>query len=129
MFGFDDPELTEIIMEKLKDPKIYVSLSLDSGQAAGEHEKQLLAYAKFPSNSVAFGRSRGGGIMHLKEFIIDALDVGSGSTNWSKSGEIKQDNVLSIVRNPMVAAEARLEHDLIHEAMLTQMAKAASGSV
>jgi phosphatidylserine/phosphatidylglycerophosphate/cardiolipin synthase-like enzyme len=126
MYGFDDPELTEIIMEKLKDPKIFVSISLDSSQAAGAHEKALLEYAKMPSNTVAFGRSRGGGIMHLKEFIIDGLDVGSGSTNWSKSGETKQDNVLSVVRNPMVAAEARLEHDLIHEAMLTQMAAKAA---
>lgn len=126
MYGFDDPELTEIIMEKLKNPKIYVSLSLDSSQAGGVHEKQLLEYAGFPSNSVAFGRSRGGGIMHLKEFIIDGLDTGSGSTNWSKSGETKQDNVLSIIRNPLVAAEARVEHDLIHEAMLTQMAKKAA---
>jgi phosphatidylserine/phosphatidylglycerophosphate/cardiolipin synthase-like enzyme len=126
MYGFDDPELTEIIMEKLKDPNIYVSITLDSSQAAGAHEKQLLELGLMQSNSVAFGRSRGGGIMHLKEFIIDGLDVGSGSTNWSKSGETKQDNVLTIMRNPVVAADSRKQLDLIHEACLTQMAAKAA---
>jgi phosphatidylserine/phosphatidylglycerophosphate/cardiolipin synthase-like enzyme len=126
MYGFADPELTEIIMEKLKDPNIYVSITLDSTQAAGKHEKELLELGLMASNSVAFGRSRGGGIMHLKEFIIDGLDVGSGSTNWSKSGETKQDNVLTIMRNPVVAADSRKQLDLIHEACLTQMAAKAA---
>jgi phosphatidylserine/phosphatidylglycerophosphate/cardiolipin synthase-like enzyme len=126
MYGFDDPELTEIIMEKLKDPNIYVSITLDSTQAAGKHEKQLLELGLMESNSVAFGRSRGGGIMHLKEFIIDGLDVGTGSTNWSKSGETKQDNTLIVIRDPIVASETRKQLDLIHEACLTQMAAKAA---
>lgn len=123
MFGFDDEQLTEIIMEKLQDKNIYVSLSLDSSQAGGVHERKLLEYAQFPSNSVAYGRSRGGGIMHLKEFVIDGIDVGSGSTNWSVSGETKQDNALIVTRHAVVAADTRKQLDMIHEAMLTQMEK------
>jgi phosphatidylserine/phosphatidylglycerophosphate/cardiolipin synthase-like enzyme len=126
MYGFDDPELTSIIMEKLKDPNIYVSITLDSTQAAGKHEQELLKLGLMESNSVAFGRSRGGGIMHLKEFIIDGLDTGTGSTNWSKSGETKQDNTLVIIRDPVVAADSRKQLDMIHEACLTQMAAKAA---
>jgi phosphatidylserine/phosphatidylglycerophosphate/cardiolipin synthase-like enzyme len=126
MYGFDDPVLADTIMSKLRDPNIYVSITLDSTQAAGRHEAELLKLGLMESNSVAIGRSRGGGIMHLKEFIIDGLDVGSGSTNWSTSGETKQDNVLTVIRNPVVAADSRRQLDMIHEACLTQMAAKAA---
>jgi phosphatidylserine/phosphatidylglycerophosphate/cardiolipin synthase-like enzyme len=130
MYGFDDQVLADTILEKMRDPNIFVQITLDSTQAAGRHEKELLTLDLMASNSVAIGRSRGGGIMHLKEFIIDGLDVGSGSTNWSTSGETKQDNVLTVVRNAIVAADSRKQLDLIHGACLEQMrAKAAKTAV
>jgi phosphatidylserine/phosphatidylglycerophosphate/cardiolipin synthase-like enzyme len=124
MYGYDDPELNDVLRGKLEDDKIFVQLSLDSTQAAGRGEKPLLAQWENDGtgNSIAIGHSEKGAIMHLKLAIVDGLDVITGSTNWSTSGETKQDNQLTVTRDPLVAAEARARVDIIHDDMLKQMA-------
>lgn len=124
MYGYDDMELNAAIQHQLDAAHIYVQLTLDSTQAAGAAEKTILSTWKHDQigNSVAIGRSEKGDIMHLKMVIVDGLDVVTGSTNWSTGGESKQDNQLTVIRDALVAAEARARLDVIHDGCLKQMA-------
>ncbi|OBF68996.1 hypothetical protein A5753_22025 [Mycobacterium sp. 852002-51971_SCH5477799-a] len=131
MYGYDDTELNAVLQSALNDEKIYVQMSLDSTQAAGKSEHALLApwLNDKVGNSIAIGHSEKSAIMHLKMVIIDGVDVITGSTNWSTGGESKQDNQLTVIRDPYVCAEARSRIDIIHDGMLKQMAaRAGSGS-
>jgi PLD-like domain len=124
MYGYDDQELNTLLQDKLTTGHIFVQLSLDSTQAAGKLEVSLLAswHNDGIGNSIAIGHSEKSAIMHLKLAIVDGLDVITGSTNWSGGGETRQDNQLTIIRDPLVAAEARARVDIIHDDMLKQMA-------
>ena len=129
MYGYDDAELNTVLQAKLNDEKVYVQMSLDSTQAAGSAEKPLLApwLNDNTGNSIAIGHSEKSAIMHLKMVIIDGVDLITGSTNWSTGGETKQDNQLTVIRDPLVCAEARARVDIIHDDMLKQMAAKAAG--
>jgi phosphatidylserine/phosphatidylglycerophosphate/cardiolipin synthase-like enzyme len=128
MYGFDDPELNSVLQSALKNEAVFVQMSLDSTQAAGVAERALLAgwLNDKIGNSIAIGHSEKSAIMHLKMVIIDGVDVITGSTNWSTGGESKQDNQLTVIRDPLVCAEARSRIDIIHDGMLKQMAQQAA---
>jgi phosphatidylserine/phosphatidylglycerophosphate/cardiolipin synthase-like enzyme len=124
MYGFDDDVLAGMLATALKNPAIYVQITLDKVQAAGAAEKALLGkyFNDVKGNSIAIGHSEKGAIMHRKMVIVDGLWRISGSTNWSASGESLQDNELTIIRDPMVCAEARPILDIEHDSALKQMA-------
>jgi phosphatidylserine/phosphatidylglycerophosphate/cardiolipin synthase-like enzyme len=124
MFGYDDDELNKIIQGKLANEHVFVQMSLDRSQAGGVHEKQILARWNNEAfgNSIAIGTSSvHNAISHLKIVIVDGVYTVKGSTNWSLSGEQRQDNELSLSRNAVIAAETRAILDLNHDFMLKQM--------
>lgn len=128
MYGFDDPQLVAILRHHAEDPKMLVTLSLDSSEAGGKVETELLKLLRndLPGNSIAIGRSEKHAISHDKLLVVDGLYLVTGSTNWSFGGEIDQDNQLTLTRDPIACAEARAVIDLDHDVMLKQMAEAAA---
>src|SRR5580698_2499773 len=92
MFGFDDSELNNILMQKALNPAITMLITLDKTQASGVHEKALLA-ADQAYNLAAYnthfvvGQSATHQISHTKGFVADGRVAAEGSTNWSSSGE------------------------------------------
>jgi phosphatidylserine/phosphatidylglycerophosphate/cardiolipin synthase-like enzyme len=127
MYGFDDDRLDQILHAKAAEPGFCFQMSLDRSQAGGVHEKALVAeWAQSAGTTVAVGTSAKGAISHLKVCVVDGLYVLSGSTNWSASGETKQDNELVIHRNARLASRYAAVLDLNHAAMLKQMAARAA---
>lgn len=92
MFGYDDDELNEILMQKIMDPSITVLITLDKSQAGGVHEKALIdadqksSLSEFNTHFVV-GQSDTHQISHTKGAVIDGIVGFEGSTNWSNSGE------------------------------------------
>jgi phosphatidylserine/phosphatidylglycerophosphate/cardiolipin synthase-like enzyme len=129
MYGYADDELDATIRAKLADESFYVQMSLDKSQAGGVHERELLKRwsSEAFGNSVAIGTSSRHAISHLKIVIVDGVYTVRGSTNWSLSGEQKQDNELTLSRNAVIAADTRAVLDRNHDWMLKQMAEAAAG--
>jgi hypothetical protein len=124
MFGYDDEELDAIIRQKLSQGHVYVQMSLDSTQASGKHESEILKRWENDGigNSIAIGSSARHAISHLKLLIVDGVYTVTGSTNWSASGEGLQDNECTIGNNAVRASAARSILDINHDFMLKQMA-------
>jgi hypothetical protein len=123
MYGFDDPHTAALIRAHTEAEDVAVTMTLDSSQAGGRAEQELLR--KFNNdligNSIAIGRSERGAISHDKMMVIDGVYLITGSTNWSYGGELLQDNQLTLSRSPVAASEARSVIDMNHDAMLKQM--------
>jgi hypothetical protein len=87
-FGYDDEELDQIIRGLVTSEHVFVQGTLDRSQAAGVHEKKILAaWDPAMRNSFAIGQSATHQISHTKGGVIDGLVAWEGSTNWSASGE------------------------------------------
>ncbi len=106
MFGFDDEELNQAILDKFKDPSIHVQVSLDKSQAGGVHEKAILAAdqaqdGKDFANSFCILQSATHQISHTKGGVLASQGVYfEGSTNWSSSGEGTGISLKTNVKSP-----------------------------
>lgn len=136
MFGYDDPELNEILLSLAQNPNVTMLVTLDKSQAGGKHERQLLDLdrAKLASFGTHFviGQSATHSISHTKGFVADGRVAVEGSTNWSADGEgtfviagkpggpgyRAQNNTLTVTtdRETIHSFQARL----IHEHMIAQ---------
>ena len=137
MFGYDDPELNAILMQKAADTDIAMMITLDKSQAGGVAEKLLIAadekQAIFNTHFV-IGESATHQISHTKGAVIDGRVAFEGSTNWSNSGEgtfvvggngqaggvgyKAQNNTLAVIVDPDTCA--RFTAELISEHLIAQ---------
>jgi hypothetical protein len=137
MFGFDDSELNNILMQKALNPAVTMLITLDKSQAGGVHEKALLA-ADQAYNLAAYnthfvlGQSATHQISHTKGFVADGRVAAEGSTNWSTSGEgtfvvngkpggtgyKAQNNTQTVITDPDTIV--RFQTELISEHMIAQ---------
>lgn len=89
---------------------VTVRIYVDKVQSEGEekHDDSVLqALAATPHITVSVKHS--GVLMHLKSYAIDGAVLRSGSANFSPTGEKRQDNDLTLTRNP-VAVDAFEQH-------------------
>ncbi len=137
MFGFDDSELHNILMQKALNPAVTMLITLDQSQAGGVHEKALLdADEKYNlaayNTHFVIGESLTGQISHTKGFVADGRVACEGSTNWSTAGEgtfvvsgqaggagyKAQNNTQSVITDPDTII--RFQTELIAEHMIAQ---------
>lgn len=130
MYGWDDLEVQQLFAKVWIDERLPTMLALDSSQAGGVHERQLLQQLeqRLPpgvlGSDLVVGRSRRHAISHLKLIRSDDITVG-GSTNLSDSGEAKQNNELIVIKSAAYALETQAKIDLTAAEMRAQMAAAA----
>ena len=115
MYGLTDSVLLATLCVQVKTG-IPCLVVLDSAQYAGATEKANLApllalRATQPNLRLSIGTSQLRAIMHDKVLVGDGSIVVTGSTNWSDSGEEKQNNNLIVSISPFDAAKftAQLE--------------------
>jgi hypothetical protein len=93
MFGYDDDQLNDDIMNLFKKPNVRVQASLDRSQAGGVHERAIIELDKSldPTdfyNSFCILQSETHQISHTKGGIFVGQGIAfEGSMNWSNSGE------------------------------------------
>jgi hypothetical protein len=145
MFGFDDEELNNILMQKALAPGITMLITLDKSQAGGVHEKALLEadkkynLASFNTHFV-IGQSKTHQISHTKGFVADGKVAAEGSTNWSAAGEgtfvvtgspggpgyKAQNNTQAVITDPDTII--RFQTELITEHMTAQAQQKPAGT-
>jgi len=105
MFGFDDVQLNDDILNMIKNSSMRVQGTLDRSQAGGVHEKKLLDLDETNNpdflNSIAIGESATHMISHTKGGVLIGQGLWfEGSTNWSNSGEGTGISLKADVSNP-----------------------------
>jgi hypothetical protein len=124
MYGWDDATIDELFRRALLRERLPVTLCLDSSQAAGVHEREIVATwpAGELGNDIVVGRSEKGAINHDKLIVVNRILTICGSTNLSEGGEGKQNNEATIVYDRAFAGEVVNRIQIIKSQMIAQMA-------
>jgi len=116
VFSFTHPDLSAAVEDAFKDG-VEVAGILDNGQTKPWYSKdEELALANIPvyldGNENASGFS--GGKLHHKALIVDAGTdsdpfVVTGSFNWSKSADTRNDENLIVIREPAIVNQYKAQ--------------------
>jgi len=93
MYSFTYEPIAEAII-RAKNRGIKIRILMDKGQSEGKYSK----YNYLLNNNIAIIQDRHAGIMHNKIAIIDGKVLFTGSYNWSKSAEERnEENLLEFI--------------------------------
>jgi len=93
MYSFTYQPISEAVV-RARNRGVKVRILMDKGQSQGKYSK----YKYLLDNGIAVIQDRHVGIMHNKIAIIDGRILFTGSYNWSKSAEERnQENLLEFI--------------------------------
>jgi len=93
MYSFTYEPIAEAII-RAKNRGVKIRILMDKGQSQGRYSK----YKFFLDNDIAIIQDRHAGIMHNKIAVIDGKILFTGSYNWSKSAEERnEENLLEFI--------------------------------
>lgn len=117
MFALTDPAVNAILHAKASAAGFEFQMSLDSSQATTNPKMGPVVASWVGDPRVKTGTSARGNYSHLKTAVVDHLYVVSGSTNWTLSGELYEDNELVVRRHAPLAAWYERQLDAVFARM------------
>jgi len=98
MYSFTYEPIAEALI-RAKNRGIKIRILMDKGQSQRRYSK----YKYLLNNGIAVIQDRHAGIMHNKIAIIDGKILFTGSYNWSKSAEERnQENLLEFINEEKI---------------------------
>lgn len=98
MYSFTSEPIAEAII-RAKERGVKIRILMDKQQAGGKYSK----YQYFVDNGIDVIRDIHAGIMHNKVAVIDGNILFTGSFNWTKSAEVRnEENLLQFIDEPEI---------------------------
>lgn len=117
MFALTDPAVNALLHMKASTAGIEFQMSLDSSQAATNPKMGPIVASWAGDARVKTGTSARGNYSHVKVAVVDHLYVVGGSTNFTLSGELYEDNELVVRKHHVLAAWYEQQLDAIFARM------------
>lgn len=108
IYSFTDTDICNEIL-KAKDRGVSVRLITDRSQSGGAYQKPLIR--KIKNKSIPVKIDSHSGIMHLKVTIADQKVATTGSYNYTKSAEKKNDEVFVVIQDKTIAGQFEKEFE------------------
>lgn len=114
MYSFTYERIAEAMI-RAKNRGVKIRILIDKGQSEGRDSK----YKYLLDNGVAVIQDRHSGIMHNKIAIIDGRILFTGSYNWSKSAEERnQENLLEFIDEEEIIKIYQVRYSLCRVSLL-----------